>query len=78
MPPHGIINDEDKSQQLPQDNSTPFSAPSGTPDDVDDTHPQADINVDDHEHYDEGISGAIEVGAYRSRGIIDYDGQQED
>lgn len=78
MPPRGLLNDEDRSQQLPQDGLSPFSEPDDVLDNVDDTHPQADINVDDHEEYDEGIEGAIEVGAYRSRGIIDYDGQQED
>lgn len=72
MPPHGITNDEDHQEELPQDNSIPFSAPSGVQDTTDDTHPQADTNVDTHEHYDEGISGADEVVDHGDRGITGY------
>jgi len=73
MPPHGLTNDEDRAQKLPQDDSTPFSPPSGIDDTTDDTHPQADTNVDAHEHYDEGISGASETNDPGARGIKNYD-----
>ena len=72
MPPQGLTNDEDAQQHLPQDNSTPFSAPDGAQNTTDDTHPQADTNVDSHEHYDEGISGASETSDPADRGIEDY------
>lgn len=72
MPPQGLTNDEDRQEELPQDNSTPFSAPDGTDDTVDDTHQQADTNVDAHEQYDEGISGAIETSDPGNRGILGY------
>jgi hypothetical protein len=72
MPPQGIVNDEDEQEKLPEDYSTPFSAPSGTRDTTDDTHPQADTNVDSHEHYDEGISGADETSDPGNRGVIGY------
>lgn len=72
MPPQGITNDEDRAEQLPQDNSTPFSAPDGTDDTTDDSHPQADTNVDSQEHYDEGISGATETTDPGNRGVIGY------
>jgi hypothetical protein len=54
-------NDEERQEKLPNDYSTPFSPPSGVKDNADDTHPEADTNVDSHERYDEGISGAMEV-----------------
>lgn len=72
MPPQGIINDEDRQEKLPQDYSTPFSAPSGVDDTTDDTHPEADTNVDSMEHYDEGISGATETSDPGNRGILGY------
>lgn len=72
MPPQGVTNDEDRAEELPQDNSTPFSAPDGTQDTTSDTHPQTDINVDAHEHYDEVISGASETNDPGNRGILGY------
>jgi hypothetical protein len=72
MPPQGITNDEDEQEKLDQDYSTPFSAPSGIDDTTDDTHPQADTNVDSQEHYDEGISGATETSDPGNRGILGY------
>jgi len=72
MPPQGLTNDEDRQEELPQDNSTPFSAPDGTDATTDDTHPQADTNVDAHEHYDEGISGADETSDPGNRGVLGY------
>jgi len=78
MPPHGLTNDEDRQEELPQDNSTPFSPPSGVQDTTDDTHQEADTNVDAHEHYDEGISGAIEVNDPGNRGILGYKPEEDD
>jgi hypothetical protein len=78
MPPQGIVNDEDRQEELDQDYSTPFSAPSGTHDTTDDTHPQADTNVDSMEHYDEGISGATETSDPGSRGVLGYTPPNDD
>ena len=72
MPPQGLVNDEEEQEKLDQDYSTPFSAPSGAQDTTDDTHPQADTNVDSMEHYDEGISGATETADPGDRGVIGY------
>ncbi|MBX4191068.1 hypothetical protein KW794_03185 [Candidatus Saccharibacteria bacterium] len=72
MPPQGLVNDEDEQEKLDQDYSTPFSAPSGVHDTTDDTHPEADTNVDSMEHYDEGISGATETSDPGSRGVLGY------
>lgn len=72
MPPQGIVNDEDEQEKLDQDYSNPFSASDGTQDTTDDTHPQADANVDSMEHYDEGISGADETIDPGNRGVLGY------
>lgn len=72
MPPQGITNDEDEQEKLPEDYSTPFSAPNGIQDTTDVTHPEADTNVDSMEHYDEGISGATETADPGNRGVTDY------
>lgn len=72
MQPGQPVNEEERLEKLPQDYDTPFSPPSGVQDTTDDTHPQADTNVDAHEHYDEGISGADEVIDRRGRGILAY------
>ncbi|MDB5160833.1 MAG: hypothetical protein JWO96_213 [Candidatus Saccharibacteria bacterium] len=72
MPPQGLINDEDEQEKLSGDYSSPFSAPSGALDTTDDTHPEADSNVDAHEHYDEGISGATEVVDPGDQGIVGF------
>jgi hypothetical protein len=65
-------NDEEKQEKLPQDYDTPFSPPSGVKDNADDTHPQADTNVDDQERYDEGISGAMGVDDPRYSAVQGY------
>jgi hypothetical protein len=78
VPPQGIVNDEDEQEKLDQDYSTPFSAPSGVHDTTDDTHPQADTNVDAMEHYDEGISGADETSDPGNRGVLGYTPHQSD
>jgi hypothetical protein len=78
MPPQGLINDEDDQEKLPEDYSPPFSAPSGVQDTTDDTHPQADTNVDSMEQYDEGISGADETSDPGSRGVLGYTPADDD
>jgi hypothetical protein len=65
-------NDEEKQEKLPNDFSTPFSPPSGIQDNSDDTHPEADSNVDSQERYDEGISGASGVDDPGNRGVAGY------
>lgn len=72
MPPQGLTNDEDQQEELAQDNGTPFSAPDGVQDTTDDTHPQADMNPDTQEQYDEGISGATETSDPGDRGVTGY------
>jgi hypothetical protein len=66
MPPDEP-NDEERQEELPEDNGTPFQPASPTRDDTkpaddysqgqpaDDTHPVTDTDVDDQELYDEGI-----------------------
>jgi len=62
--------DEERQEQLPQDNETPFrpaapnpdpsvSTPTNAP--LDDTHPVTDTNIQPSEQYDEGVSGAAEA-----------------
>jgi hypothetical protein len=55
--------DEEEQQKLPEDYDTPFRPADDTdPNDrLDDTHPTTDSNIDAHEMYDEGISGAAEA-----------------
>jgi hypothetical protein len=65
-------NDEEKQEKLPNDFSTPFSPPSGIQDNIDDTHPETDTNIDSQERYDEGISGASEVDDPGNEGILGY------
>lgn len=72
MQPQGMINEEDEQEKLPQDYSPPFSAPSGAQDTTDDTHPEADTNVDSHQHYDEGIEGADGTHDPGNQGILGY------
>lgn len=76
MPPDEPT-DEERLQELPEDNETPFqpadpnpSATGNTTDpvvasaggsDIPDDHPQTDSNIEAPELYDEGISGAAET-----------------
>lgn len=67
--------DEERQEELPQDNQTPFQPAEPSRDDtvpadpasqqqasqLDDTHPVTDTNVDPAELYDEGVSGAAEA-----------------
>lgn len=52
------LYDMKKDQQLPQDNATPASPPSGVQDRIVDTHQATDTGIDQHEHYDAGIEAA--------------------
>jgi hypothetical protein len=65
-------NDEEKQEQLPNDYSTPFSPPSGIQDTTDDTHPDADTDLDEQERYDAGISAASGADDPGSRGVLGY------
>jgi hypothetical protein len=75
MPPDEP-NDEERLQELPEDNGTPFQPAGSTRDDtgaaddndlqaddnkLDDTHPVTDDGIDQQELYDEGLSGAAEA-----------------
>jgi hypothetical protein len=65
-------NDEEKQEMLPNDFSTPFSPPSGIQDTTDDTHPDADTDLDEQERYDAGISSASGVDDSGNQGILGY------
>lgn len=72
MPPDEP-NDEERLEELPADDGTPFDFPSErvrTPerdgvederDALDSTHPATDSNLQQQEIYDEGLSGAAEA-----------------
>jgi hypothetical protein len=66
--------DEEKSEELEQDNGTPFRPAAPTPtnnsdiegrvennQELDDTHPVTDTNMQPEEQYEEGIAGAAEA-----------------
>lgn len=65
-------NDEGKQEQLSNDFGTPFSPPSGVQDTTDDTHPDADTDLDDQERYDAGISAASGAEDPGNQGILGY------
>src|SRR4051794_32469028 len=68
-------NDEERLEELPEDNGTPFQPAPPQRDDtrstddllqaddqqLDDTHPITDSSIDHQELYDEGVSGAAEA-----------------
>lgn len=76
MPP-GEPTEEERLEELPEDNQTPFQpadpnpSPTGnTTDpvvggtggaDIPDDHPETDTNIEKTELYDEGVSGAAET-----------------
>lgn len=77
-------------QPLPEDNDTPFSPPDSPVNDttdqtvgreventkLDSTHQATDsaTNIDPHEEYDEGLSGAAEAGEPNAGNtVVDYD-----
>jgi len=55
--------DFDNDEVLAQDFDKPFSEPSGLPrhTNLPPDHPSTDTNIDEHEAYDEGTTGASEV-----------------
>jgi hypothetical protein len=74
MPPD--TTDEERQEQLPEDNQTPFSPADPSRDDaaepdsvrqedaqLDDTHPATDsgTDIDSQQLYDEGVAGAAEA-----------------
>jgi hypothetical protein len=72
MPPDEPT-DEERQEELPEDNQTPFQPASPPADpavpadddaqgsDLDDTHPATDTGIQQEELYDEGVSGAAEA-----------------
>ncbi len=76
MPPDEPT-DEERLEELPEDNETPFRPAGPNPStmgnttdpvvaatggsDIPDDHPDTDTNIDETELYDEGISGAAEA-----------------
>jgi hypothetical protein len=69
-------NEEERLEELPEDNGTPFQPAGPNRDDagvsdnfdfqadenkLDDTHPITDSDIDQQELYDEGLSGATEA-----------------
>jgi len=65
-------NEEEKQEKLPNDFDTPFSPPSGVQDTTDDTHPDADTDLDDQERYDAGISASSGAQDPGGRGVLGY------
>lgn len=91
MPPDEP-NDEERIEQLPEDNQTPFSpaAPARDVDlDADDrsqmyeqldpTHPATDSNIEREELYDEGLPGAAEASEPNAGNtVVDYNKEDKD
>jgi len=72
MQPQDMINDEEREEKLPDDYSTPAAPPSGIQDTTDDTHPDADTDVDAQERYDAGISAASGADDQGNRGVFSF------
>lgn len=84
-------NDEERLEQLPEDDETPFSPadpsrdPGAEADDdrqveetLDDTHPDTDTDVQREGVYDEGLAG--ETGASEpnaGNSVVDYDKKKQ-
>lgn len=62
-----------KDEQMSEDNDTPFSPPDDIQDKIDDTQQEADINVDPHEWYDEGIEEATQTDPPNLTKANEYD-----
>ena len=62
MPPDEPT-EEERAEELPEDNGTPFQPADDTSDEFDDTHPVTDSggDIQPEELYDEGVSGAVEA-----------------
>lgn len=65
-------NVEEKQEKLSQDNSRPFSPPSGTRDAIPKDHPALDDINSSQEWYDEGREGEAEVHDSGNRGVAAY------
>jgi len=87
------LDPDEDIQPLSEDNDPPFSLPDSPSDDANDdtfdrqtsggqldpTHPvtEADGNADDHEAYDEGLSGAFEAEEPKDSAVVDYNPDQD-
>lgn len=83
--------DEERLEQLPGDEGTPFNPADDSSDDptlddaqqagqlsLDDTHQVTDTELDDHEVYDEGYSGAAEASEPNAgNAVTGYDPEQD-
>ncbi len=79
MPPDEP-NEEERLEQLPQDYETPFQPPDSNEarDNLDDTHPATDTNIQQEEVYDEGVSGAAETtDSGTDSGVADYNDERD-
>jgi hypothetical protein len=76
-------NDEERLEELPEDNQTPFQPADPPRDDtipvddvaqasniLDTTHPATDSGIDPQELYDEGVSGAAEASEPNSGNTV--------
>jgi hypothetical protein len=91
MPPDEP-NDEERIEELPEDNQTPFSpaAPSRDVDleaddrsqmdqQLDSTHPVTDTNIEREELYDEGLAGAAEASEPNAGNtVVNYHKEEND
>jgi hypothetical protein len=80
------LSDEERRDQLPEDNDSPFRPadddagyPGDDPDRrqasaaIDDTHQATDTNLDPQEIYDEGYAGAAEASEPNAgNSVVDY------
>ena len=73
MPPDEPT-EEERQEELPEDNQTPFQPadPTDSNDHLDDTHPQTDTNIQKEELYDEGVAGAAEVSEPSDSAVVDF------
>ena len=65
-------NAEEKLEKLEQDFDKPFSPPSEVRERLPKDHPSLDMNIDEHEWYDEGAAGAAEVSPPWKKNILGY------
>jgi hypothetical protein len=67
---------EERKEKLDQDYDTPFRPADDTNDAgaLDDTHQVTDTNLDPHEQYEEGVSGAAEASEPNANSaVLGYD-----
>lgn len=60
-------------EPLDEDFDKPFSEPRAQEDKLNPQHPQTDTDLDSHELYDEGLSGASEVDLPESPDVGEYE-----